>query len=109
MAMPAGQARVANETSGGCRANVTCARAQCDAMACQCGVLKGRYAPPDLDPALHLFVHCAKGRGIRPAARIRLILGQIGARPLHAEYAAPGTFPIPIWGVSMFTPQKGSI
>src|SRR6516164_3318911 len=41
-------------------------------------------AAPRTANALHLFVHCAKGRGIRPAARIRLILGQIGARPLHA-------------------------
>jgi hypothetical protein len=43
-------------------------------------MVRSRYA----SSALHLFVHCARGRGIRPAARIRLILGQIGARPLHA-------------------------
>jgi len=49
------------------------------------GAHQVRYALPDCYyPALHLFVHCAKGRGIRPAARIRLILGQIGAHPLHA-------------------------
>jgi len=41
-------------------------------------------AAPRTANALHLFVHCAKGRGIRPAARNRLIWGQIGARPLHA-------------------------
>ena len=60
--------------------NLTCVPAECDAMARQCSAPKSRHA----SPALHLFVHCAKGRGIRPAARIRLILGQIGARPLHA-------------------------
>src|SRR5262249_24021759 len=39
----------------------------------------GRYTPP----ALRVFARCAKGRRNRPAARIRLILGQIGAHPLH--------------------------
>jgi NADH-quinone oxidoreductase subunit A len=36
-------------------------------------------------PALHLFVHCAKGRKVRLAARIRWILRQIRAHRLRAE------------------------
>src|SRR6516164_6539761 len=35
------------------------------------------------EPNLRVFARCAKGRRNRPAARIRLILGQIGAHPLH--------------------------
>ena len=63
--------REANMRDGGIRRN-TISRGRI--------VFRSRYALS----ALHLFVHCAKGRGIRPAALIRLILGQIGARPSHA-------------------------
>src|ERR1700720_1677357 len=81
IAIPAERGRVASETSGGCRANLTCVVAECDATTGIAERVAGRGMH---EAALHLFVHCAKGRDIRPAARIRLILGQIGARPLHA-------------------------
>jgi len=43
------------------------------------GRVAGVNARPYAQPALHLFVHCAKGRNVLVSAPIRWIFGQIGA------------------------------
>jgi NADH-quinone oxidoreductase subunit A len=71
------------------------------------GVPDGVNATVKHRPALRLLVHCAKGRKVPLAARIRLILRQIGARALRRNGAAHATVSAE-WASPSIAGRKGS-